>query len=63
MINRDLRVSLIASKGSGCGIPVLVISRASDSVRLLMEIRASCYILSIFGNSLFLGKSDLLVVS
>lgn len=43
MINRDLGVSLTASKGNDaqCGILMSIISCASDSVGLLMEIRVS----------------------
>lgn len=51
MINKDLGVSIITSKGSDAhrGIPMFVMS-LSDNASLLMEIKTSCYLLSILEN-------------
>lgn len=65
MINDDLRVRLSVSKGGDtyCGIPMSIISMASDSARFSTEMRAFSYLLSILGYTLFLDKSALPVVS
>ncbi|KAI5649270.1 hypothetical protein M9H77_35275 [Catharanthus roseus] len=61
MINDDLGVRLSVSRGSDVHHRILmsVVCTSGDSARLSMEMRASCYLLSILGNSLFLNKSGL----